>query len=121
MFDLIKDFFTSCCSAAFAQIKAFGSSVWNNLRSVVTGVEGYGPIAGRIAALFDLIFHDIIENAIWIFLTVTTLTVIGAAAFIVIPEILIGLCLMFVIDFIGDSYRDTFWNLGNENAQPVAA
>lgn len=121
MFDLIKDLFTSCCSAAFAKIKAFGSSVWNNLRSVVTGVEGYGPIAGRIAALSDLIFCDIIQNAIWIFLAVTTLAIVGTAAFIVIPELLIGCCLLYFIAFIGDSYRDTFCNLGNETAQPVAA
>ena len=115
MFDSIKDI----CLKLFSSVKDFvceyAAKTWKSFTSIFTGAEGYGPISGRIAAIFSFTSKVLID-ASKVILVLTTVVALAGLVAVVLPELLIVYALVLVYDICASIFRKSFYN-----AQLVAA
>jgi len=86
-------------TAPFRWFMRLPGLLWTHFTGIFKGAEGYGPIAGRFAALTALLWVPV--RAAFVVLTVV---VILAAALVIIPELLLWLA----CEKTGSLYSDTF-------------
>jgi hypothetical protein len=119
MFDSIK----GVCLEFFSSVKdyvcEYAANTWSSFASIFTGAGGYGPISGRIAAIFSFTSKLLID-ACKVILVATSVTAIVVAlvglAAVILPEIAILFTLMFAFDICASTFHKCF-----NNAQLAAA